>query len=76
MAESINDKGFRSNPSQPVCVGEEIRIKLDGEYQPLKDNVSVVTVSKDSGIVKGAESFTAPVTGTYQFDAWYNNNLG
>ena len=76
IAESINDQGFRSNPSQPVCIGEEIRIKLEGDYQPLKDDVSVVTVNKDSGTVNGLESFSVPSSGTYQFDAWYNNNLG
>ncbi|MCG9700008.1 amylo-alpha-1,6-glucosidase [Vibrio natriegens] len=76
IAESINDQGFRSNPSQPVCIGEEIRIKLEGDYQPLKDDVSVVTVNKDSGAVNGLESFSVPSSGTYQFDAWYNNNLG
>ncbi|MCY9875654.1 Six-hairpin glycosidase-like protein [Vibrio natriegens] len=76
IAESINDQGFRSNPSQPVCIGEEIRIKLEGDYQPLKEDVSVVTVNKDSGAVNGLESFSVPSSGTYQFDAWYNNNLG
>jgi hypothetical protein len=76
LAESINEQGFRSNPSQPVCIGEEIRVKLEGDYQPLKDDVSVVTVNKDSGVVNGLESFTVPSSGTYQFDTWYNNNLG
>ncbi|MFW8633278.1 amylo-alpha-1,6-glucosidase [Vibrio natriegens] len=76
IAESINDQGFRSNPSQPVCIGEELRIKLEGNYQPLKEDVSVVTVNKDSGAVNGLESFSVPSSGTYQFDAWYNNNLG
>ena len=76
IAESINEQGFRSNPSQPVCIGEEIRIKLEGNYQPLKEDVSVVTVNKDSGAVNGLESFSVPSSGTYQFDAWYNNNLG
>ncbi|UYI50211.1 amylo-alpha-1,6-glucosidase [Vibrio natriegens] len=76
IAESINEQGFRSNPSQPVCVGEEIRIKLEGDYQPLKEDVSVITVNKDSGAVNGLESFSVPSSGTYQFDAWYNNNLG
>ncbi|NVC92307.1 Six-hairpin glycosidase-like protein [Vibrio natriegens] len=76
IAESINEQGFRSNPSQPICIGEEIRIKLEGNYQPLKEDVSVVTVNKDSGAVNGLESFSVPSSGTYQFDAWYNNNLG
>ncbi|WP_243977726.1 amylo-alpha-1,6-glucosidase [Vibrio natriegens] len=76
IAESINDQGFRSNPSQPVCIGEELRIKLEGDYQTLKEDVSVVTVNKDSGAVNGLESFSVPSSGTYQFDAWYNNNLG
>ncbi|OAN17995.1 Six-hairpin glycosidase-like protein [Photobacterium jeanii] len=76
VAESINDQGFRSNPSQPVCVGDEIRVKLVGEYQTLKQGVSTVTVSKDSGTVKGLNTFVVPKTGSYQMAAWYNNNLG
>ncbi|MCF7480769.1 amylo-alpha-1,6-glucosidase [Vibrio sp. J1-1] len=76
IAESINEQGFRSNPSQPVCIGNEVRIQLEGDYQPLKEDVSVVTVNKDSGAVNGLESFSVPSSGTYRFDAWYNNNLG
>ncbi|WP_039977149.1 MGH1-like glycoside hydrolase domain-containing protein [Vibrio jasicida] len=76
LAESINEQGFRSNPSEPVCVGEDIRVKLEGDYQPLKDDVSVIIVSKDSGDVNGLRAFTVPTNGRYQLAAWYNNNLG
>lgn len=76
IAESVNDQGFRSNPSQPVCVGDEIRVKLEGDYHTLKQGVSVVTVDQNSGPVKSLTSFVVPKTGTYQIAAWYNNNLG
>jgi len=76
VAESVNDQGYRSNPSQPVCVGEAVTVVLSGDKTQLTPEVKTVELTKESGIVKSDKSFSVSTSGEYLVSALYSNNQG
>ncbi|MCG7587163.1 amylo-alpha-1,6-glucosidase [Photobacterium sp. OFAV2-7] len=76
LAETVNEQGYRSNPSQPACIGEEIKIALAGDKTEIKTGVSVVSVTEQSSTMTSETSFNVAQAGEYLFSALYSNNQG
>ncbi|MGF1761066.1 amylo-alpha-1,6-glucosidase [Photobacterium sagamiensis] len=76
VAETINSAGYRSNPSKPVCTGEALQVQFNGTYSLLNKEINIVPFDGINKELDGKKAFQVAETGTYDFAALYNNNLG